>query len=122
VPLDVQNAQYRETRQYLTGRLTDAYPDPASVVDVQDARTTRVSMAYGPGGGLKCETVWEANKLIAENFFGGRGHKKDHSVNRCGSSDSFVTVLGGANLDVMDGVVRCRHDDNDCNPVRRCDF
>jgi hypothetical protein len=60
------------SRQYLQEHLADVLNNPANVARVQEnGRVVRESLLMGPRGGLKFETIWEGDKLITGNFFGG---------------------------------------------------
>lgn len=60
------------TRQYLTEHLTGVLRDPSNIVRVQEnGRILRESLLMGPRGGLKFETVWDGDRLITGNLFGG---------------------------------------------------
>ena len=60
------------TRQYLTDALTDVLNNPVNISAVQaNGRVVRDSLLMGPIGGAKLQTVWDGNKLITVNIFGG---------------------------------------------------
>jgi hypothetical protein len=60
------------TRQYLTDHLTGVLNDPSNIARVEaSGRVVRESLLTGPGGVLKLETIWEGNKLLTGNLFGG---------------------------------------------------
>ena len=61
-----------ETRTYLTEHLTEVLNDVTSISSIQsNGRFVSESLLAGPGGLLKWETVWEGNKLITGQLFGG---------------------------------------------------
>jgi hypothetical protein len=60
------------TRQYLTDHLTGVLNDPSNIARIEaSGRVVRESLLTGPGGVLKLETIWEGNKLLTGNLFGG---------------------------------------------------
>jgi len=64
------------TRNFLTGHLTKVLNDPSNIVKIQEnGRVVRESLLMGPQGGLKLESVWEANKLITMVLHGSTGAK-----------------------------------------------
>jgi RHS repeat-associated protein len=61
-----------DTRQLLNGHLSDVLNDAANIVGIQEnGRVVRESLLMGPLGGAKVQTIWEGNKLITVNIFGG---------------------------------------------------
>jgi RHS repeat-associated protein len=61
------------SRRLVTEHLTDVFNDPSTIRAVQDnGRVVRESLLSGPGGNLKMESIWEGDRLITMNLFGGR--------------------------------------------------
>jgi hypothetical protein len=61
------------TRQLLNDHLTDVLNDPSNISRVQqNGRVVRESLLTGPRGSVKLETIWEGNKLITTQIYGGK--------------------------------------------------
>jgi len=57
------------TRQYLTETLERAFQQPGVLQD--NGRLVRDSLIMGPQGGLKMQSIWDADRLITVQLFGG---------------------------------------------------
>lgn len=61
------------TRQQLAEHLTGVLHDPSNIAHTQvNGRIVRESLLTGPRGVVKFETVWDGNRLITGNIFGGQ--------------------------------------------------
>lgn len=61
------------TRQYLVEHLSEVVNNNKNIVGTQpNGRVVRESLLVGPQGAVKLETIWEGNRLITGNIFGGR--------------------------------------------------
>lgn len=64
------------TRNFVTDHLTKVLNDSSNIVKIQEnGCVVRESLLMGPQGGLKLESVWEANKLITMVLHGSTGAK-----------------------------------------------
>jgi len=61
------------TRKYLTDHLHAVASTASNIARTQaNGRVVRESFLMGPNGSVKLETVWEGNKLITGQIFGGK--------------------------------------------------
>ena len=59
-------------RAYVQESLTNAFNDTSNVLKVQDnGRIVKESLLTGPNGVVKVQSVWQDNKLITVEIFGG---------------------------------------------------
>ena len=62
------------TRQLLKDHFTQVANDPSNIAKInpENGRIIRESLLSGPKGCVKVESIWDANKLITANLFGGK--------------------------------------------------
>lgn len=59
-----------EGREYMTQQINDAFNNINSGIKQANGRISVETLASGPNGLLKMQTIWEGNKLITINLFG----------------------------------------------------
>ena len=58
-------------RSYLTQQLQNAFTDPSNVIMQENGRILKESLLSGPNGVVKMNSIWEGNRLITIEIFGG---------------------------------------------------
>jgi hypothetical protein len=60
-----------EERAYVTQNLQEAFANPSNVITQANGRVLKESLLSDPNGVVKVNSIWEGNKLITVEVFGG---------------------------------------------------